>query len=130
METRITMDLCSDDEEIQCMELLEGNYQLFMNWPTSSSSVGSGAASDGLPRGPGVFPGTTERYSASSSSSVNANSNLPMTLYSTGESFGEDDDVEGAASVPSMQISSQLAGHRFWHTIKSRPLIKTAIVRY
>lgn len=110
------MESLSDDEEIQCMELLEANYQHLLHWATATA--GSSSSSSAAPVG--LYG---EGCSASSSSSVNAN--LPSYLHS--------DDGAGTSlspPVPAMPISNPLASNRFWNTIKSRPLIKTAIVRY
>lgn len=127
-----TMDNFSDDEEsIQCMELLAGNYQLYMNWPANSSSASStaGGGYDGGVAAGGVFHG--EGCSASSNSS-SVNAHVPINLFTRGGS------ISGIRGPPSLSppppvdvppISNPLAGNRFWHTIKSRPLIKTAIVR-
>lgn len=127
-----SMELCSDDEEIQCMELLEGNYQLFMNWPSSSASSSSAAVASSAAVGVaggfnvGAFGGGGECCSASSSSSVNAN--LPgYHLYAN--MVADSPPPPPAPLVDVVPLSSPLAGNRFWHTIKSRPLIKTAIIR-
>lgn len=117
------MECGSDEEEIQCMDLLQGNYQLFMHWPSSLGGA------DGVAIGAGVgggFNSGGEGCSASTSSSVTAN--LQMNLYS-GDSCGGGDGPS-SSPVPAMSINNPLAANRFWHTIKSRPLIKTAIVRY
>lgn len=121
------MECCSDDDEIQCMDLLQGNYQLFMHWPTS---MGGGA--DGVAGVGGVgsgFQSGGEGCSASRSSSSSVTANLQMNLYS-GDSCGGDVDGPSTSPVPAMPLNNPLAANRFWHTIKSRPLIKTAIVRY
>lgn len=127
------MENLSDDEEIQCMELLEGNYQLFMNWPNSSSASstagGGGRMEGGAVGGEGPMYG--EGCSASSSSSVNAN--LAINLFPGGIHLMGPPSLSPPPPAPAcdvLPISNPLAGNRFWHTIKSRPLIKTAIVRY
>lgn len=127
------MENCSDDEEIQCMELLEGNYQLFMNWPNSSSSAGGGGRVVG---GGGVVRVESGLYgegcSASSNSSVTGN--LPINLFGGSSNRSSMSPPPPAPypppPPPPPPISNPLAANPFWHSIKSRPLIKTAIVRY
>lgn len=107
------------------MELLEGNYQqlLLMNWTTTpssaSSSTGVAAAAFG-----GVSLGL--RSGLTLHSAAGASLSPPSPAPPLAEPSVTFRGEEGAMKP----VNSPLATNPFWHSIKSRPLIKTAIIRY
>ena len=120
------MEQCSEDEEIQCMELLEGNYQqlLLMNWNSTPSSASSSTGVGASATTGGVSLGL--RGGMSWKSAAGASLSPPSPAPALGDPSAAFRGEEGAMKP----VGSPLATNPFWHSIKSRPLIKTAVIRY